>query len=127
MFTDFLNRYSPLTVQLTAVLVMTVMVAALYFGGGQPFAVGLFAAPYDKLAHLVVFAALAVVMCLAIGLRGLAMMWFGFFCTLLVGIVDEWHQIYLPGRTSSFGDVAADAVGAALGAWAAWRGTGGGE
>ena len=82
---------------------------------------------FELVIAVCVIAVLGVAMCLAIGLRGLARMWFGFFCTLLVGIVDEWHQIYLPGRTSSFGDVAADAVGAALGAWAAWRGTGGGE
>ena len=38
---------------------------ALFWGGGQPFAVGLFPAPFDKLAHSVYFATLA------------ALLWFG--------------------------------------------------
>lgn len=36
------------------------------------------------------------------------------------GAVDEWHQSWVPGRTPSLGDWAADAVGSALG-WLAAR------
>jgi VanZ family protein len=35
----------------------------------------------------------------------------------LYGVSDEWHQSFVPGRDSSAGDVAKDAVGASLGVW----------
>jgi len=37
-------------------------------------------------------------------------------------LLDEWHQSFVPGRDAAFGDVVADAVGAALGvvAHATW-------
>jgi VanZ family protein len=33
------------------------------------------------------------------------------------GVLDEWHQSFVPGRSATLSDVVADAVGAALGAW----------
>lgn len=47
--------------------------------------------------------------------------------TSLFGVSDEVHQIFVPSRTASVGDVTADAVGAVLGALAAraaWKGRG---
>jgi VanZ family protein len=34
---------------------------------------------------------------------------------LLYGVTDEWHQSFVPGRTSSPADLAADALGVLLG------------
>lgn len=46
------------------------------------------------------------------------------FC-IAYGLLDEWHQSFVPGRFSDFGDVVADTVGAAIGilvfAWIARR------
>lgn len=36
------------------------------------------------------------------------------------GLLDEWHQSFVPGRSSEWRDVMADAAGASLGAGAAW-------
>lgn len=36
------------------------------------------------------------------------------------GLVDEWHQSFVPGRSSEWRDVIADAAGASLGAGTAW-------
>jgi VanZ family protein len=40
----------------------------------------------------------------------------------LYGVTDEWHQVYVPGRTPELRDLVNDAVGAlaALGAAGAW-------
>ena len=37
---------------------------------------------------------------------------------VLYGVSDEWHQSFVPGRTAEWGDVRANAIGAACeGAW----------
>lgn len=38
-----------------------------------------------------------------------------FVLTVGYGISDEWHQSFVPGRTSEVRDIVADAIGAAIG------------
>lgn len=37
------------------------------------------------------------------------------------GILDEWHQSFVPGRYGSFTDISLDVVGAFLGVWVGLR------
>lgn len=109
-------------VRLLAAMTVILAGAGLYVLGAQAFAVGLFPSPWDKLAHVVTFAGMGGAFALAIGKRG----WSGaFYCiagALLIGVMDEWHQAYLPGRTASWSDLMADAAGGALAAAAlSWR------
>ena len=78
----------------------------------------------DKLVHLVGYALLGA---LLLG----AMPWreggyhprhvvLAALLATLYGLTDEWHQAYVPGRNSDVLDVAADAVGAALGSGMLW-------
>jgi len=108
---------------LLAVLVAVAVPVGLFYGGAQPYAVGLIPPPWDKFAHAGVFALLAGAIGYASGLRGARMWWLGFSIAVLVGAADEWHQATLPGRAAGWDDMAADAVGAALGATALrqWR------
>jgi len=76
---------------------------------------------FDKVLHLVVYAGLSVL--LARALRdtygaGTRPLWLPAAAILaaLYGVSDEWHQAFVPGRTASLADVAADAVGAAIAA-----------
>lgn len=39
----------------------------------------------------------------------------------LYGISDEFHQMFVPGRTATVADFLADAAGASFGAWAMFR------
>jgi VanZ family protein len=72
--------------------------------------------------HALVFALLACAIGYASGLRGRSMLWLAFVGATLVGAFDEWHQIFLPGRSADWDDLAADAMGAALGSAALlWR------
>lgn len=86
------------------------MLAALFIGGAQHGVGSIFLAPWDKLAHLLFFCGFTLFL-----YRG-----FSFKLTtisviaLLVGLLDELHQIYLPERVSSVGDWLADAVGVAV-------------
>jgi VanZ family protein len=95
----------------------------LFYGGAQPYAVGLIPPPWDKFAHAVVLALLAAAVAHASGWRGARMWALGFAVAVLVGAADEWHQATLPGRAAGWDDMAADVVGAVLGATALrkWR------
>lgn len=101
---------------MVAVLLIVGLPLGLFIGGAQPVAVGLVPAPWDKLVHAVVFAVLAMAMGFVSGLRGWRMLLLSFLGAVVVGALDEWHQMYLPGRSAGLDDLAADAVGAALGA-----------
>ena len=101
-----------------AVLLAVGLPLGLYFGGAQPVAVGLIPSPYDKLVHAAVFAVLAGAMGYASGLRGWRMLLVAWLGAVTVGGLDEWHQSSLPGRSAGWGDMVADAIGAAVGAMA---------
>ncbi|KRB96949.1 hypothetical protein ASE11_16270 [Hydrogenophaga sp. Root209] len=98
-----------------AYLLATAIPLALLVGGAQPFAVGLVPAPWDKLAHMSVYAVLACAIGFASRRQGASAMLIGFVGALLVGGLDEFSQMHLPGRTAEFDDLVADAVGAGLG------------
>jgi VanZ family protein len=104
------------SIRILATLAVVMSAAVLYVGGAQPVAVGLFPAPWDKLAHLLTFAVIGMAAGLAGGMRGWRMALCCLAGALLVGGMDEIHQIFLPGRSASWADLAADAAGGLLGA-----------
>ena len=104
------------TVRILAALTVAMSAAVLYVAGAQPVAVGLFPAPWDKLAHLLTFAVVGLAAGLTGGMRGWRMALCCVAGALLVGGMDELHQIFLPGRSASWSDLAADAAGGLLGA-----------
>jgi len=97
---------------ITVVLTAT----ALYILGAQPVAVGLFPSPWDKLAHLLVFGMVGAAAGVANGRRGWRLLLCCVTSAIMVGAMDELHQAFLPGRTASWSDLAADAAGGFLGA-----------
>ena len=115
-----LRRVLERHLRVLAMLLALAILFGLFVLGAQPFAVGLFPVPWDKLAHAGVFAVLAATIGLASGLRGWRMVLLAVGGALLVGVLDEWHQIYLPGRMATWDDLAADVVGGLLGAMALW-------
>lgn len=115
MFTKISLRWLQRALRVAAVLLAVGLPLALFIGGAQPVAVGLVPAPWDKLVHAAVFAVLAGAIGYASGLRGRRMLVLAFCGAVAVGALDEWHQMYLPGRSAGMDDLAADAVGAALG------------
>lgn len=95
-------------------LVLGILIG-LFAGGAQPGAVNLIPQPWDKLAHTVVFALLAWAIGVASGLAGRQRLGIAFFGAVLIGVFDEWHQMYLPGREPGWIDFAADAAGSFIG------------
>ena len=88
-----------------------ILVVALFWGGSQPFAVGLFPAPYDKLAHTLYFAILSLLLWFGTGGQWPVLL---FLAVSAIGGLDELHQASLPGRQAGFYDFLTDALAAGL-------------
>lgn len=74
----------------------------------------------DKVTHFSVYGLLATLVCrLGAGKRGAIVAW---VVVALFGITDEWHQSFIPGRSSDVADWIADISGAAVavGAYTFW-------
>ena len=65
----------------------------------------------DKALHAVVFGALAGMLWVLAGGRA---PWVVFALVLGVGVADELHQAFVPGRNADLADLLADAAGAAF-------------
>ena len=102
--------------RIASILLVVGMILNLFFWGSQPVAVNLVPTPWDKFLHGTTFAVLAFGIGLSSGLQGSRMMIVSFSGALLIGILDEWHQVYLPGRHPSWDDLLADAIGSIAGA-----------
>jgi VanZ family protein len=75
----------------------------------------------DKVAHFGVYGLLATLVC-RVGRGWRAAVW-ALVAASLFGLTDEWHQSWVPGRTSSVADWIADTFGAALavGLYVGWE------
>lgn len=98
-------------VRLAFDILAAAIVAAIFVGGARPEAVNLFPSPIDKLVHAAVFGLIAW------------LLWFGFhklkaweifLIVTLIGLMDEVHQSFLPGRDAGWGDFATDFCAAGL-------------
>jgi hypothetical protein len=112
LFSQYLlSRYLRTAVML---LVLGILIG-LFAGGAQPVAVNLIPSPWDKLAHAVIFALLTWAIGTASGLSGWRRLGLAFLGAALIGLFDEWHQMYLPGRKAGWDDFAADVTGSLIG------------
>lgn len=98
--------------QRLALAIVAALLALYFWGNSQPEAAGLIPAPWDKLAHLGWYAALSILLLVALGRR--AWPWVLAGMLLLAGW-DEWHQFALPGREPGLDDWLADALGVLTG------------
>ncbi|WP_197272805.1 VanZ family protein [Nitrosospira briensis] len=111
----FLQHMLSRHLRTAAILLALGIVTSLFLGGAQPVAVNLVPEPWDKLLHGIVFALLAWALGFASGLHGWRSLAVAFFGSLLIGLLDEWHQLYLPGRQAGWSDFVADMAGSLIG------------
>ena len=81
------------------------MVFSLFYVGSKPVAVGLFTAPWDKVAHFLFFSTIAVLAWFAADGRKPVLI---ALAIIAIGGLDELHQITLPGRSADWSDFLAD-------------------
>ncbi|HEX8989569.1 MAG TPA: VanZ family protein [Rhodocyclaceae bacterium] len=104
-----MNQPSPSLLRRLCLPAAATTVFLLFYLGAQPFAVGLVPEPWDKLAHFVVFGGIAGL--LAVGTarpQPLRLV----LLVSVIGALDEWHQVYLPGRSADVMDLATDVAAA---------------
>lgn len=65
---------------------------------------------FDKVAHFGAYLVLGALLALAAD-RSRLPLWVAILLGIAYGASDEVHQMFVPGRTSSLGDLAADAAG----------------
>ncbi|HEX5804265.1 MAG TPA: VanZ family protein [Azospira sp.] len=93
-------------------LLLAGAIVALLLGlGGQPVAAGLIPAPWDKAAHFVVYATIAALLRFGIGGRH---PWRLVTVVAVIGCLDEWRQMAVPGRSADLADLATDILAAAF-------------
>jgi VanZ like family len=116
LFIQVITRWSKRKMRWFCLSLAVLFCVALWVGGSQPFAVGLIPSPWDKLVHAASFGLLAAAIGYASGFKNWAMVLTAFAGAMLIGVADEWHQMFLPGRQAGWDDLAADLIGSALGA-----------
>jgi VanZ family protein len=77
----------------------------LFYLGSQPLAAGLIPPPWDKLAHLVVYSAITVLLWIGTGGRAPILV---VMAAIAIGALDELHQAAVPGRNADAGDFLMD-------------------
>lgn len=99
---------------LAALLVLMLAIGLLTLGR-TPLAVGLLATPWDKLAHLTVFALVAALLLVSFGSHRIAGAVLALLVTGAIAAADEVQQLFLPGRSADWEDLLADLAGAIIG------------
>ena len=102
--------------RIAAAMLVLAIILNLFFWGAQPVAVNLLPTPWDKFLHGTTFATISCGIGFASGLQGSRGLIIAISGALLIGVLDEWRQVYLPGRHPSWDDLLADAVGSLAGA-----------
>ncbi|MCP4199962.1 MAG: hypothetical protein GY762_22690 [Proteobacteria bacterium] len=78
---------------------------------------------WDKAAHFCAYLPLGLLLALGLSSRGSGGMGWGILListgmVILLGLTDELHQSFVPGRDASVSDIVADAIGGFVGALA---------
>lgn len=95
-------------VQILCFISLSALIFMIFVGGTKPVAVGLFPPPLDKIVHSLAYGLMLLLARLAYPKTALPIL---FLAIVMIGTLDEIHQIYLPGRSAGLDDLAADTAG----------------
>jgi VanZ family protein len=107
----FVNKRIAKAVQFFARLSLLSLILLIFIGGSAPSAAGLFPPPIDKIIHTLVYGLMLLLAILSLPNIRWPILFGG---VVTVGILDEIHQIWLPGRFAGIDDLFADILGCIL-------------
>jgi len=87
---------------------MLALILMIFVGGSQPGAGSLFPPPWDKAVHFVTFGFMLALA--SIGFPNTRLVHL-LVMVVIIGVADEVHQIYLPGRVAGLDDLVSDFAG----------------
>ena len=94
------------------------MALALFVGAHEVAKINTVPHWFHKVEHFFYFGTMALLLVHGLGRRWF---WMALVAVSLVGALDEWHQLYVPGRSSSPWDWATDVLGAAVFVYGYWK------
>lgn len=106
--------FPPRWMRLLALLAFVFVGVNLFWHGAQPYAVGLIAAPWDKVAHMTLYGGFGATAWVMLGGGRPTADLLAPMAAVTIGIADEFAQSFNPGRVVGLGDLAADALGALI-------------
>ncbi len=104
--------HPPRWIRALALLAFLAVAANLFWHGAQPYAVGAIPAPWDKLAHIVLYGGFCAAAWVALGGARPTADLLAPIVAVSVGLLDEYAQTFNPGREVGLDDLFADSVGA---------------
>ena len=119
-----MNRGRWLSAERRAWLWPVVIALLIFTASSRSSVAGLRIPHFDKVVHFSVYGLLGTLACRAIsGRRGA---WWALAAVSAYGATDEWHQHFVPGRSTELADWVADTAGAAIAIlmyrrWTAYR------
>lgn len=119
-----MNRVRSRSAEIRAWLWAGVIAGLIFSASSRSTVAGPSVPQFDKVAHFSVYGLLATLVYRA--LRGRAGAWWALVAVSAYGATDEWHQYFVPGRSSEIADWVADTAGAAVAIfiyhrWSAYR------
>ncbi|MFM9032630.1 MAG: VanZ family protein [Opitutaceae bacterium] len=119
-----MNRARWFTAERRAWLWPVVIMVLIFTASSRSSVAGPRITHFDKVVHFSVYGLLGTLACRA--MRGRSKAWWALLAVSAFGATDEWHQYFVPGRSSELGDWIADTAGAGVAIllycrWAAYR------
>jgi VanZ family protein len=108
--------FPPRWMRLLALNAFALVAANLLWHGTRPYAVGAVPAPWDLVAHMVLYACFSGTAWVMLGGGRWTADMLAPMAAIGLGVLDEFAQTFNPGRHADLGDLAADAAGAIVAA-----------